>query len=66
MFWIILQKEIAIGKEETVGMLHDKLMHLGGDLVLETVEQIQKGTVTTKKQPEKTTRRTTRRTTTAR
>ena len=51
---IILQKEIAIGKEETVGMLHDKLMHLGGDLVLETVEQIQKGTVTTTKQPEKT------------
>ena len=51
---IILQKEIAIGKEETVGMLHDKLMYLGGDLVLETVEQIQKGTVTTTKQPEKT------------
>lgn len=49
---IILQKETAISTDETVGTLHDKLMHLGADLVLETVQLIAKGNVITKKQPE--------------
>lgn len=48
---IILQKETTISNTETVGTLHDKLMHLGADLVVETVQLITKGTVTTKKQP---------------
>ncbi|PQJ19965.1 methionyl-tRNA formyltransferase [Tenacibaculum sp. SG-28] len=48
---IILQKETAIGKEETVGILHDKLMHLGANLVLETVDLIAEDKVVTTKQP---------------
>lgn len=50
---IILQKEASIGKNETVGELHDKLMHLGSELVIETLELISNGSVTTTTQPEK-------------
>ncbi|WP_299104033.1 methionyl-tRNA formyltransferase [uncultured Tenacibaculum sp.] len=49
---IILQKEIDIKEDETVGELHDSLMYLGADLVAETVDLIKKGDVTTTKQPE--------------
>lgn len=48
---IILQKELGIEDNETVGTLHDKLMDLGSELVVETVKSIQNGTVTTKIQP---------------
>ncbi len=48
---IILQKEIAISPDENVGSLHDKLVKIGSDLVLETVNQIEKDTVSTTKQP---------------
>jgi len=48
---VILQKEVSIGEEETVGELHDKLMHLGSKLVIETVQQIKQNTVKTFKQP---------------
>ncbi len=48
---IILQKKIDIKDDETVGSLHDKLMHLGADLVLKTVKLIEKEDVTTTKQP---------------
>jgi len=44
---MILQEEIDIEAEENVGSLHDKLMHLGSDLVLKTVNLIKEGTVTT-------------------
>ncbi|WP_445749003.1 methionyl-tRNA formyltransferase [Polaribacter sp.] len=50
---IILQREIEISETETVGTLHDKLMHLGADLVSETVESIANQQVKTTKQPEK-------------
>lgn len=49
---IILQKEVEIGKDEILGELHDKLMNVGSALVVETVKQIEKGKVTTIKQPE--------------
>ncbi|SDU11346.1 methionyl-tRNA formyltransferase [Polaribacter sp. Hel1_33_78] len=49
---IILQKEISIDNDETVGSLHDKLMFLGADLVTKTVDLISEGNVTTKKQPD--------------
>lgn len=42
---IIGQKSVAIGSDETAGELHDKLMMLGADLVIETVEQIAEGKV---------------------
>ncbi len=40
---IINQKEAQISKEDTAGDLHDRLMVLGADLALETVEAIEKG-----------------------
>ncbi|NVK53645.1 MAG: methionyl-tRNA formyltransferase [Flavobacteriaceae bacterium] len=49
---IILQKECIIRENETVGELHNTLMFLGADLVLETVDLIQNNAVTTRKQPE--------------
>jgi len=44
---IILQRKIAIGDEETAGELHDRLMALGADLVVETVQAIARGPVPT-------------------
>jgi methionyl-tRNA formyltransferase len=49
---IILQEEIGVLHIETVGTLHDKLMHLGAALVSKTIDYIGKGEVTTLKQPE--------------
>ena len=48
---IILKREIEISEDETVGILHDKLMHLGANLVAETVNYIANQTVKTTKQP---------------
>ena len=47
---IIFQKEIPIYDDEIVGDLHNRLMYLGADVVLETVRHIQKGLVKTQKQ----------------
>ncbi|WP_452223524.1 methionyl-tRNA formyltransferase [Lacinutrix chionoecetis] len=49
---MILQKEINIEPNENAGKLHDKLMHLGSLLVLQTVKRIENGTVETTPQPE--------------
>lgn len=40
---IILQKEIDIGATESAGVLHDRLMELGSNLVHTTVQLIEKG-----------------------
>lgn len=48
---IIAKSEIAIEANETVGTLHDKLMLLGSDLVLETIKQIEEGKAKTIPQP---------------
>ncbi|MBQ0035277.1 MAG: methionyl-tRNA formyltransferase [Bacteroidales bacterium] len=37
---LILQQEIEIGEDENVGSVHDRLMELGKDLVLKTVDLI--------------------------
>jgi methionyl-tRNA formyltransferase len=50
---IILQSELDIKPNETVGELHDKLMHLGSKVVNDTVRLIEKGNVKTQKQPVK-------------
>ena len=39
---IILQNELDVEHDETVGVLHDKLMELGSNLVLKTVKLIEK------------------------
>ena len=49
---IILQEEIPVLHDETVGTLHDKLMFLGAELVAKTVNLIADGNIKTKKQPE--------------
>lgn len=48
---ILLQSEITIDPDETAGTLHDKLMVLGADLVIDTVKSIEAGKISTKKQP---------------
>ena len=40
---IILQEKVKIEKGETAGSLHDKLMDIGGNLVLTTVDTVLKG-----------------------
>lgn len=49
---IILQEEVAIGEDEILRELHDKLMEVGSKLVVKTVQHIEKGTVETFKQAE--------------
>ncbi|NNM09138.1 MAG: methionyl-tRNA formyltransferase [Flavobacteriaceae bacterium] len=48
---IILKKEVVIEEGETAGSLHDKLMEVGSELVLETVLLIAEGEVKTEIQP---------------
>lgn len=49
---IIQQQKIEILPEENVGDIHDKLMHLGADMVVATVKAIENGEVTATPQPE--------------
>lgn len=44
---IILQDELLISETETAGIVHDKLMIKGADLVLKTVKEIETGKVKT-------------------
>jgi methionyl-tRNA formyltransferase len=43
---ILFQEKVAIGTDETIGELHDKLMAVGAKLVLKTVDALADGTVT--------------------
>jgi methionyl-tRNA formyltransferase len=47
---MILSKETAIDTSENAGELHDRLMHLGCEAVIETLHCIENGKVTTQKQ----------------
>lgn len=49
---IILKEEVEIGEEETTGELWDRLAKIGGELLVETLKQIEKGTAPRKKQGE--------------
>ena len=49
---IIMQEKITIAPDDNAGIVHDKLMMLGADLVLQTVNQIESGNVTSMPQPE--------------
>lgn len=49
---MILKKEVSINEDETVGQLHDRLMHLGAQAVSETIDLVKKDTATTTLQPE--------------
>ncbi|MDE6195067.1 MAG: methionyl-tRNA formyltransferase [Muribaculaceae bacterium] len=48
---MIMQRKIEIKPEDNVGDVHDKLMHLGAEMVVETVNAIIDGTLTTTPQP---------------
>lgn len=49
---MITQKVIEIGADENAGEIHDRLMALGADAVIETVESILRGPLETQPQPE--------------
>lgn len=49
---MIMQRKIEILPEDNVGDVHDKLMHLGAGMVVETVNAIINETLTTTPQPE--------------
>lgn len=49
---IILKKEVEIGEEETTGELWDRLSIIGGKLLVETLEKIEKGEANRTKQGE--------------
>ncbi len=47
---MIDQRRIHISENMTAGELHDKMMHVGADLLVETTTAISQGNITTKKQ----------------
>lgn len=47
---ILLQEKIAIDEEDNAGTLHDKLMNIGKELVLKTLEGIAENTLKAQKQ----------------
>lgn len=49
---IIGSRRIEIGENENVGSVHDRLMELGADMVVETLRNIEDGTCHTTPQPE--------------
>ena len=49
---MILQKEVEIDPKENAGSLHDKLMQVGSNLVIDTIKLIEQGNVKTTPQPE--------------
>ncbi len=42
---ILTQEETPLGPEETFGQLHDRLSHLGAELLLKTIDQVISGSV---------------------
>lgn len=49
---MIMQRKVEILPEDNVGDVHDKLMHLGAEMVVETINSITDGTLTTTPQPD--------------
>lgn len=47
---IIDNRKVNIGENQTAGELHDELMVVGAELVVETIKKIENNTVTTQKQ----------------
>lgn len=47
---MILTKETKIGEDETTGQLWDRLSKIGGELLIETIKQIEQGTAPRNKQ----------------
>lgn len=47
---VILQKKMSVGENETAGEVHDRMMELGAQAVLETVQMLEKGSFVLQKQ----------------
>ena len=47
---MILKEEVEIGEDETTGELWDRLSKIGGELLVETLKQIENGTAPREKQ----------------
>ena len=47
---MILKQEVEIGEDETTGELWDRLSKIGGELLVKTLREIEKGTATIEKQ----------------
>lgn len=47
---ILLQKKMTVGENETAGEVHDRMMELGAQAVLETVQMLEKGNCVLQKQ----------------
>jgi len=47
---IILKETVEIGEDETTGELWDRLSEIGGKLLVETIDQVEKNTFTREKQ----------------
>jgi methionyl-tRNA formyltransferase len=48
---ILLQEKIPVADDETAGSLHDKMMYTGAQLLLQTIRQIENGTIQEMVQP---------------
>ncbi len=48
---VIFQKEVEISENDTAGILHDKLMREGAQLVIQTLQGIEKDTIEVQPQP---------------
>ena len=42
---ILMQEKISIGEDETAGELHDRMMKIGADLLVKTVQGLEAGTL---------------------
>jgi methionyl-tRNA formyltransferase len=42
---ILLQREVEIGENDNAGTLHDELSKMGSDVILETLDGLEKGTI---------------------
>ncbi len=49
---IILKEEVTIGEDETTGELWERLSKIGGELLVQTLEKLEKGTAPREKQSE--------------
>jgi methionyl-tRNA formyltransferase len=49
---VLLQKKTSIAADETAGTLHDRLARMGAELILPTLEGLEKGTLQGQKQDE--------------
>lgn len=49
---ILLQESLNIGDDEDAGSLHDRLMVLGGDLIVKTLDELAEGKIKEQPQPQ--------------